>query len=68
MITDLRTATTESTAVWFSSQAEEDDESSHQFHMLIHAAAPDAAAPGADAPPKTFQLPGALEALAQDPT
>ena len=61
----LRNATTESNAVWFSSQAEDADKSSHQFHILIHAAGAPDGTPGADGPPKTCQLPGALEALAQ---
>ena len=63
----LRSATTESPAVWFSSAVEDTDSGQSTFHLLIHATG----SPGSDAHrseelPRHYQLPGALEALAED--
>ena len=63
----LRSATTESPAVWFSSAVEDTDSGQSTFHVLIHATgSPGPAAPGSEELPKHYQLPGALEALAED--
>jgi len=61
----LRTTTTDSPAVWFSSTVEDSDATKSTFHLLIHTAGSHAS--GAEDPPKNCQLPGALEALSEDP-